>query len=69
MEFKETHKWAFNEILRRCITSDSLVEDTAWSSEVEWSASWINITAFAQVIQVLDFVSERIQNMRIKMMK
>lgn len=44
--------------LLRMFTSDSLVEDTAWSSEVEWSASWVNVASLAQVVQILDFVSE-----------
>lgn len=51
------------------ITSDSLIEDTAWSSEVEWSASWVHVTTFTQVIQVLDFVSGKEWEKKFKKIK
>lgn len=39
------------------LTSNCLEEDSARSSEMEWTSSWVDVTAFTQVVQVLDFVS------------
>lgn len=39
------------------LTSNGLEEDSARSSKVEWSACWVDVAPFAQVVQVLDFVS------------
>lgn len=39
-------------------TSNGLPEHFAWGAEMEWSASWIYITSFAQISKKLDFVSE-----------
>lgn len=39
------------------LTTNGLVENSAWSTEMEWTTGWINVTTFTQVSQILDFVS------------
>lgn len=39
------------------LTSNSLVEDSGGSTEVEWTTGRVDIATFAQVRQILDFVS------------
>lgn len=39
------------------LTTNGLVENSAWGTEMEWTTGWIDVTAFTQVRQILDFVS------------
>ena len=52
--FQEKKKTDATDIMELLIipTSDSLVENFAWGSEVEGASRWLNIASFLQVVKV-----------------
>lgn len=43
--------------MRILLTTNGLIEDTAWGTEMVWATGWIHVAPFAQVCQIFNFVS------------